>query len=145
MYSTQVLLAAAAISSVLLVAGCQTSELTTTRTGSTTFTISAKSGYKTGLLSTHMVNPDCTSGRVPAFKVATPPANGTIDLWQGSISPSYAAGHALHKCNSRKVAAVGAYYTSKPGFVGTDQLIVSSKAPGSDAYSYVTVHITVTK
>lgn len=145
MDAKQVLLVAAAISSALLVAGCQTSDLKTSRTGSTVYAFSAKSGQKTGLVSNYMVNPDCSSGKVPDFKVATAPANGTVDLWRGTVSPSFAQGHAQEKCNARKVAAVGAFYTSKPGFVGTDRLVVSSKAPGSDVYSYVTVNITVTK
>ncbi|WP_133123920.1 hypothetical protein [Phyllobacterium zundukense] len=141
----QVLLTVAVVSSGLSIAGCQTSDLTTTRTGSSIFTISAKSGHKTGLLSNYMVNPDCSSGKVPDFKVAAGPANGTVDLWRGSVSPSFAQGHTLQKCNARKIAAVGAFYTSRTGFVGTDKVVVSNKAPGSDFYSYVTVHITVTK
>jgi hypothetical protein len=141
----QVLLTVTAVSSGLSAAGCQTSELTSTRTGSSAFTISAKSGHKTGLLSNYMVNPDCSSGKVPDFKVAAAPANGTVDLWRGAVSPSFAQGHTLQKCNVRKIAAVGAFYTSKSGFVGTDKVVVSSKAPGSDVYSYVTVHINVAK
>jgi hypothetical protein len=129
----------------LLVSACQADDLKFTRTGSAIYTIPVKSGHKTGLLSNYMVNPDCSSGKTPDFKVATAPANGTIDLWRGSVSPSFRQGHPQQKCNAHKVAAVGAFYTSRSGFVGTDNVVISSKAPGSDVYSYITVHIDVTK
>lgn len=96
-------------------------------------------------MSNYMVNPDCSSGKVPDFKVATAPANGSVEIMRGSVSPSFGQGHALQKCNSRKVSAVGAVYTSKVGFIGNDKVVVSSKAPGSGVYSYVTVNIAVTK
>ncbi|CAN7432618.1 hypothetical protein LJR231_002821 [Phyllobacterium sp. LjRoot231] len=129
----------------LLVSACQTDDLKFTRTGSAIYTIPAKSGHKTGLLSNYMVNPDCSSGKTPDFKVVTAPTNGTIDLWRGSVSPSFRQGHPQQKCNAHKVAAVGAFYTSRSGFAGTDNVVISSKAPGSDVYSYITVHISVTK
>ncbi|MEK1851617.1 MAG: hypothetical protein AAAC48_06945 [Phyllobacterium sp.] len=141
----KVLCGLALISSSLWLSACQTDDQKTTRTGSTVYTVSAKSGQKVGLLSNYMVNPDCSSGKVPDFKVATAPANGAIDLWHGSVSPAFREGHPQYKCNARKVAAVGAFYTSRAGFAGTDHLVVSSKAPGSDVYSFVNVHITVTK
>jgi hypothetical protein len=140
----QVLLIVAVVSSGLSVSGCQSSDLTATHTGSMVYMISAKSGHKIGLLSNYMVNPG-SSGKTPDFEVVAAPANGTVDLWRGSVSPSFAQGHPQQKCNARKVAAVGAFYTSRPGFVGADKLVVSSRAPGSDVYSYVNVHITVTK
>jgi hypothetical protein len=103
-----------------LVSACQTDDLKFTRTGSSIYTIPAKSGRKTGLLSNYMVNPDCSGGKTPDFRVVTAPANGRIDLWRGSVSPSFRQGHPQQKCNAHK-------------------------APGSDVYSYVTVHINVTK
>lgn len=93
----------------LLVSACQTDDLKFTRTGSAIYTIPAKSGHKTGLLSNYMVNPDCSSGKTPDFKVVTAPTNGTIDLWRGSVSPSFRQGHPQQKCNAHKVAAVGAF------------------------------------
>jgi len=141
----KVLCGLALIASGVLVSACQTDDFKFTKSGSAIYTIPAKSGHKTGLLSNYMVNPDCSSGKTPDFKVVTTPANGTIDLWRGSVSPSFRQGHPQQKCNSHKVAAVGAFYTSRSGFVGTDNVVVSSKAPGSDVYSYITVHIDVTK
>ncbi|MBB3234309.1 hypothetical protein [Phyllobacterium endophyticum] len=133
------------VASSLVVSSCQTSDPKFTKSGSAIYSIPAKAGHKTGLLNNYMVNPDCSSGRTPDFKVVTAPANGTVDLWRGTVSPSFRPGHPQEKCNARKIAAVGAYYTPRAGFVGSDTVVVSSKAPGSDVFSYVTLNINVTK
>jgi hypothetical protein len=94
----------------------------------------AESGKRQEISYGMSVNPDCTSIGVDIMKVVKAPAHGQITVEQGQEYPNFLPENVRHHCNSEKLAATIAYYTSEPGFVGTDTLTLEKISP-SGAYS----------
>ncbi|WP_271896118.1 hypothetical protein [Candidatus Phyllobacterium onerii] len=133
-----------AISSGLLIAGCQTADPKATKTGSGVETISIKSGQKFGY-TFYKVNPDCSSAKVPTLKLISKPSHGTIVISQGYGHSAYAAGHPLSKCNSHRILMASVIYKAASGFVGTDTVTISGQVAGNDSYDYVTLRFNISK
>ncbi|MGO4450906.1 hypothetical protein AB4Y96_18480 [Phyllobacterium sp. TAF24] len=133
------------VSSGLLVSACQTSDQSITRTGSTVYAVSTKAGQQVLLTNVYKINPDCSTTWHPTLKVVSGPQHGTVKITRSSIFPAFGAGHALHKCNSRRASAVAPVYTPAPGFVGTDTIDISSTIMGDNrSFDYYSFRITVT-
>lgn len=135
----------ALIAAGLLATACQTPDPTATKFGSGVDKVSVKFGTTRTLAGFYSVNDDCSSPRVPAIKVLSGPAHGTVNLSRGSGRPAYSAAEPRHKCNSRNVAKVFVNYTPASGYLGKDTVSVSSKAPGQTDFSYVTFDITISQ
>jgi hypothetical protein len=131
----------------LSTSGCQTSDLSSTVTGSASIAVSAKSGHKTILSHIFKVNPDCSSSRIPDIFVSEAPKHGSVTIIRTNTSPSYKPGHALYKCNGRRISSAAAVYTSVPGYVGKDQVKVSARLNGNPVgyYNHYNIEIDVTK
>ncbi|PZM08615.1 hypothetical protein CPY51_28490 [Rhizobium tubonense] len=65
------------------------------------------------------LNPDCSLLTVPNEKITQPPLHGSVQVVKGTVFSHYKS-PPLSKCNSRPVVGVVEYYTSKPGYAGTD-------------------------
>jgi hypothetical protein len=63
------------------------------------------------------VRPDCTSGPLPAIRLAAPPANGTVAVKKGNVTVTN-----YKQCLALQVPAFVAIYRSRPEFNGTDVL-----------------------
>lgn len=137
----------AVVSMGFLVAGCQSSDQTTTFTGSTTLAVSAKSGQKTVLTNLFKVNPDCSSARTPNVEIISGPTHGSAKIERTSVLPTYKPGHVLNKCNSHRISSVAPTYVSSPGYVGKDYVRVSARLPGNPVgyYNHYDFRIDVTK
>jgi hypothetical protein len=70
------------------------------------------------------VQPDCTSGTLPAIRLVAPPANGTVSIKRGKVTATN-----YKQCLALEVPAFIAFYQSKPDFVGTDAVIIEIKYP----------------
>jgi hypothetical protein len=70
------------------------------------------------------VRPDCTSGDLPAIRLVTPPASGTITLKRGKVTATN-----YKQCLTLEVPGFVALYQSKPDFVGTDMAVIEVKYP----------------
>jgi hypothetical protein len=70
------------------------------------------------------VRPDCTSGPLPAIKLNTPPANGTVTVRKGNVTATN-----YKQCLALQVPAFVAIYRSKTDFSGVDALELEVKFP----------------
>jgi hypothetical protein len=70
------------------------------------------------------VQPDCTSGTLPAIRLVDPPANGTVSIKRGKVSATN-----YKECLALEVPGLIAFYQSKADFVGTDTVILEIKYP----------------
>jgi hypothetical protein len=94
-----------------------------------TVTKGAESGKKQILGSASSIIPDCTSDGYPIVTVVKKPSNGQFDAEKTEAFPSFPKDNVRYSCNSQKVPAVGFYYTSTPGFTGTDSLSLNILYP----------------
>lgn len=65
---------------------------------------------------------DCSTTGYPTMKVAKPPQHGQVSVEQGSAIAAYPKTDMRNICNGKTVPATVIYYTSEPGFVGTDSV-----------------------
>jgi hypothetical protein len=70
------------------------------------------------------VQPDCTSGTLPAIRLVEPPANGTVSIKRGKVTATN-----YKQCLALEVPAFIAFYQSKADFVGTDVVTIEVKYP----------------
>jgi hypothetical protein len=70
------------------------------------------------------VQPDCTSGTLPAIRLVDPPANGTVSIKRAKVSATN-----YKQCLALEVPAFIAFYQSKADFVGTDVVTLEIKYP----------------
>jgi hypothetical protein len=70
------------------------------------------------------VQPDCTSGTLPAIRLVSPPANGAVNIKRGKVSATN-----YKQCLALEVPGFIAFYRSKPDFSGTDILTIEVKYP----------------
>jgi hypothetical protein len=70
------------------------------------------------------VQPDCTSGTLPAIRLVDPPANGTVSIKRGKVTATN-----YKQCLALEVPAFVAFYQSKADFVGTDVITLEIKYP----------------
>lgn len=71
------------------------------------------------------VQPDCTSGTLPAIRLVSPPANGAVSIKRGKVSATN-----YKQCLALEVPGFIAFYRSKPDFSGTDVIMIEVKYPG---------------
>ena len=83
------------------------------------------------------VQPDCTSGTLPAIRLVAPPANGTVTLKRGKVTATN-----YKQCLALEVPGFVAFYQSKPDFVGTDMAIIEVKYPqGRTEVQRITINV----
>lgn len=84
------------------------------------------------------VSKECTLGPKPVVKVLTPPKNGELSIRSGKTKPG-----SLARCPNLEVAAEGLFYTAKPKFGGTDEVVYGvTRSDGRN--ELVTIRIIVT-
>lgn len=83
------------------------------------------------------VQPDCTSGTLPAIRLLTPPANGAVNVKRGKITATN-----YKQCMALEVPGFIAFYRSKADFVGTDVVTLEVKYPqGRTEIQRITVKV----
>lgn len=70
------------------------------------------------------VQPDCTSGLLPAIRLVGPPTNGTLTVKRGKVSATN-----YKQCMALEVPGFIAFYRSKADFSGTDVVTIEIKYP----------------
>ncbi|HEY0122231.1 MAG TPA: hypothetical protein VGC14_10820 [Rhizobium sp.] len=96
------------------------------------FAVRAASGKKTPITSTSLVKPDCTFGGFPYTGIIKPPAHGKIDIEHGPVRSKYDKDSIAFICSGKPVKGNIIFYTSDPGFVGTDQFTVRLSGLNTD-------------
>jgi hypothetical protein len=80
----------------------------------------ALSGQRQILASFYAAASDCTSLGYPTLKVAKAPKHGEVSVEQGTALADFEKDDARNVCNGKSLPATVIYYTSEPGFIGTD-------------------------
>jgi hypothetical protein len=80
----------------------------------------ALSGQRQLIASFYATGPDCTSLGYPTLKVAKPPQHGQVSVEEGTALAGFGKNDVRNVCNGKSVPATVIYYTSEPGFIGTD-------------------------
>jgi hypothetical protein len=70
------------------------------------------------------VNPDCSSAGAVTMKVAEPPSHGRVTISRTGVFPNFSAMNVRQRCNTRRVAGVKAFYTSRRGYQGPDRVAI---------------------
>jgi len=85
------------------------------------------------------VQPDCTSGPLPAIRMVEPPANGFITIKQAKVRATN-----YKQCLALEVPGFVAFYQSKPNFSGTDLAVIEVKYPqGRTELQRITINVGV--
>jgi hypothetical protein len=83
------------------------------------------------------VQPDCTSGTLPAIRLVNPPANGTISIKRGKVSATN-----YKQCLALEVPGFVAFYQSRPDFSGIDVVVLEIKYPqGRTELQRITIEV----
>lgn len=83
------------------------------------------------------VQPDCTSGTLPAIRLVDPPANGTVNVKRGKVTATN-----YKQCMALEVPGFIAFYRSKADFTGTDLVTIEVKYPeGRTEIQRITVKV----
>ena len=62
------------------------------------------------------IRPDCTSGPLPAIRLATPPAHGKVNVKRGTLKATN-----FKQCLAAEVPVFVAFYRPTDGFSGSDE------------------------
>ncbi|EKS39947.1 hypothetical protein [Afipia clevelandensis] len=83
------------------------------------------------------VQPDCTSGTLPAIRLVNPPSNGTVNVKRGKVTATN-----YKQCMALEVPGFVAFYRSKADFSGTDVVTLEVKYPqGRTEIQRITVKV----
>jgi hypothetical protein len=85
------------------------------------------------------IRPDCTSGPLPAIRLATPPAHGSVTVKRGTLKATN-----IKQCLAIEVPAFVAFYRAAADYSGADDFELEIGLPdGHKRREHV--HVTVTK
>lgn len=77
----------------------------------------------------YSVNPDCTSGGIPAVKIKQAPSHGTVEIQEGSVYPEFPRSNQNFLCNKTKTPGVIVTYTSEAAYKGEDAFVLETVFP----------------
>ncbi|MGV1835042.1 hypothetical protein ACQZ6C_09795 [Rhizobium rhizogenes] len=78
-------------------------------------------GKKTRITGASLVKPDCTFAGFPYTGIIKQPAHGKVEVEHGPVAAKFPKGSNAYFCSGKSVQGNNIFYTSNPGFVGTDQ------------------------
>jgi hypothetical protein len=85
------------------------------------------------------IRPDCTSGPLPAIRLATPPAHGSVIVKRGTLKATN-----IKQCLAIEVPAFVAFYRAAADYSGADDFELEIGLPNGRKRRE-RVHVTVTK
>ncbi|HLN38593.1 MAG TPA: hypothetical protein VK337_12485 [Xanthobacteraceae bacterium] len=85
------------------------------------------------------IRPDCTSGPLPAIRLATPPAHGNVTVKRGTLRATN-----IKQCLAIEVPAFVAFYRAAADYSGADDFELEISSPNGHKRRE-RVHVTVTK
>ena len=85
------------------------------------------------------IRPDCTSGPLPAIRLATPPAHGSVNVKRGTLKATN-----FKQCLALEVPAFVAFYRAAADYSGADEFELEIGLPNGHKRRE-RVHVTVTK
>ena len=85
------------------------------------------------------IRPDCTSGPLPAIRLATPPAHGSVNVKRGTLKATN-----IKQCLAIEVPAFVAFYRASADYSGADDFELEISSPNGHKRRE-RIHMTVTK
>ena len=85
------------------------------------------------------IRPDCTAGPLPAIRLATPPAHGSVNVKRGTLKATN-----IKQCLALEVPAFVAFYHAAADYSGADDFELEIGLPNGHK-RHERVHVTVTK
>jgi Domain of Unknown Function with PDB structure (DUF3857)/Transglutaminase-like superfamily len=79
------------------------------------------------------LNPDCSVIGIPTVRILEPPKSGTVSVEKGNGFPSFPENSSRAKCNANSVDGEFVFYMPKPGYVGSDSVMVEVIYPDGTA------------
>src|SRR6202030_903967 len=70
------------------------------------------------------IRPDCTSGPLPAIRLATPPAHGSVNVKRGTLKATN-----IKQCLAIEVPVIVAFYRASADYSGTDDFELEISSP----------------
>ena len=71
------------------------------------------------------IRPDCTSGPLPAIRLATPPEHGAVSVKRGTLKATN-----LKQCLAAEVPAFVVFYRAANGYSGADAFVLEINSAG---------------
>ena len=71
------------------------------------------------------IKPDCTSGPLPAIKLASPPAHGAVTIKRGTLKVTN-----YKQCLATEVPVYVAFYRARDAFNGADEFVLEISMVG---------------
>lgn len=126
--------------SVLMLAGLVAGAAPAAAQGSASRTETAAPGDSVRILVASNLKDDCSAGAMPELRINTSPKNGVLIIKVGKLKTP-----ASHKCPNKEAAVLAAFYQSKDGFSGSDDVAIEvKKADGKTTTQSVTVNVSGT-
>ena len=85
------------------------------------------------------IRADCTSGPLPAIRLATPPAHGSVNVKRGTLKATN-----IKQCLAIEVPAFVAFYRASADYSGADDFELEISSPNGHKRRDC-IHMTVTK
>jgi hypothetical protein len=85
------------------------------------------------------IRPDCTSGPLPAIRLATPPAHGSVNVKRGTLKATN-----IKQCLAIEVPALVAFYRASADYSGADDFALEIGLPNGQKQRE-RIHVMVTK
>ena len=85
------------------------------------------------------IRPDCTSGPLPAIRLAAPPAHGSVNVKRGTLKATN-----IKQCLAIEVPAFVAFYRASADYSGADDFELEISSPNGHKRRE-RIHMTVTK
>ena len=85
------------------------------------------------------IRPDCTSGPLPAIRLATPPAHGSVTVKRGTLKATN-----IKQCLAIEVPAFVAFYRASADYSRADDFELEISSPNGHKRRE-RIHMTVTK
>jgi hypothetical protein len=85
------------------------------------------------------IRPDCTSGPLPAIRLATPPAHGSVTVKRGTLKATN-----IKQCLAIEVPAFVAFYRASADYGGADGFDLEISLPNGQKRRE-RIHVMVTK
>ena len=85
------------------------------------------------------IRPDCTPGPLPAIRLATPPAHGSVNVKRGTLKATN-----IKQCLAIEVPALVAFYRASADYSGADDFALEIGLPNGQKRRE-RIHVMVTK
>jgi hypothetical protein len=78
-------------------------------------------------------NPDCSSAGMPVVRTDVLPTHGTVVTAEGEGYTNYPQTNQRYACNATKARLIQVFYTSVPGYRGSDEFVIHAIFPSGVA------------